>query len=143
MRYILLFLLLHSLSTSAKINPKYANAYERGYDVRNDSVIFPDGSKCLIEEFNNGACGFQWMDVEFCVEQGKSVWHEQNCCEGLSAQLSPENDGQKKCVKKSKSKESHWWDFILNNTMFWIGVLFPFLVIGYIALSIRRKIKNK
>ena len=148
MKLLLLVVLIAPSLSYAAIDPKYAPAYERGYEVFGDSVVFPDGSKCLLEAFNDGRCGTMWMDVDFCVAEGRYVWNEENCCDGLEAYLPEGYTGQAKCVQKRKTESkaedsSNWYDIFLDSTMFWVGVLFPFLFLAYLAFNVKRRIKKK
>lgn len=129
------------------INPDYANAMERGYQLSGDSVVFPDGSKCLLSAFNDGSCGQEWMTDDYCVPEGAYVWNGDKCCEGLEPYLKEGYDGQERCVKKQKGDkeddESSWWNDLMSNSMFWIGLLIPFILLIYIAISVKKRIKNQ
>ncbi len=145
---IALLLLFFTTEAHAAINPDYANAMERGYSISGDSVVFPNGSKCLLSEFNNGTCGQKWMTEDYCVPEGAYVWNNDRCCEGLEPYLKKGYDGQKRCVKKQKDdeekkEESSWWNDLMSNSMFWIGLLIPFILLIYIAISVKKRIKNQ
>ena len=143
---ILLFLCATLNSVSAKIDPVYANALERGYQVVNDSVIFPDGSKCRVSDFNNRQCGQEWFNVDYCVEEGNPVWDENKCCDGLIPSAPENTDTQKTCVKNKKLKKKkdgpNWFESLLDNTMFWMGLLIPFLLAAYVGISVKRRINK-
>lgn len=144
---ITILLLFFTMVAHAAINPDYANAMERGYSISGDSVVFPNGSKCLLSEFNNGTCGQEWMTDDYCVPEGAYVWNDDKCCEGLEPYLKEGHDGQERCVKKRKNEkdveESSWWNDLMSNSMFWIGLLIPFILLIYIAISVKKKIKNQ
>ncbi len=145
---ILCFLMVFGHITYAAIDPKYANATERGYQISGDSVVFPDGSKCDLDAFNEGTCGQKWMDIDYCVPEGKHVWNLDKCCEGLEPFLGKGKDGQPSCRKIKKKEtddqeDSSWFDNLLNNTLFWVGLILPFIVLGIFAYSVKAKIKKR
>lgn len=64
---------------SASVSPVYKECVQRGYQLEEDFeqgisyCIFPDNSKCLIEDFNNGVCGQEFMTEDYCIEEGIMV----------------------------------------------------------------------
>ena len=115
--------LLLNLGTNAAIDSKYKEALQRGYEVSEDKVIFPDGSSCWLDEFNDSICGQEWMTDDYCIAAGTYVWDEERCCEGLVAYLPEETDGQATCVTlaeaQKKKKVISWitWGALLVITM--------------------------
>lgn len=136
----LLFLLLIFNITRAEISPYYKEVMQRGYTLSaGDSVIFPDGSGCKIEEFNNQTCGKEWFDKPFCVAMGKSVWDEGVCCEGLEPQLATGVDGQATCEEIENS-----WFSSKSVLYFFIGVLIPLGLFVFLAYKAKKGLpKNK
>ena len=85
------------------INPVYKECMQRGYEVKGDYCVFPDSSQCLLTEFNDGQCGQKWMTEDYCIPQGRYVWDEDKCCEGLVAFLPKNVAGQATCQPKTSS----------------------------------------
>ena len=96
-----LFLLIPSLSFGA-IDPVYKECSQRGYQLDGKYCVFPDSTKCLLEDFNNGKCGQEWMTDDYCIPEGRYVWDSGRCCEGLVAYLPDGMAGQATCEPKSK-----------------------------------------
>jgi hypothetical protein len=91
MKKILLILifalfLLPNIS-NAQIKPVNKECLQRGYDAEEGYCIFPNGTKCNIQEFNNGKCGSEFMTTDYCVEEGNFVWEKDKCCKGLKPEL--------------------------------------------------------
>lgn len=116
----------------ANVSPFYKEVEQRGYPHTSDSVLFPDGTKCSISDFNNQDCGTEWFIQDYCIEEGKNVWDEDRCCEGLSP--TEDENGQKICSKKG-------WDFSFFS--FWLGLFIPFAFFAYISFSIKKKLKKR
>lgn len=110
---------LSCLTVSAAINPYYKEALQRGYAIDGDYVILPDSSRCLLDDFNNQRCGKDFFDLPYCVPEGKYVWDDNACCDGLAAYLPSGVDGQATCQKKGNIDFSE----TLRNPMLWIGIL--------------------
>ena len=100
--FLCFLLFLTPLLTNAAINPVYKECSQRGYQISGNYCIFPDSSQCLLEDFNNGKCGQKWMTDDYCIPEGRHVWDEEKCCEGLVAYLPEGMAGQASCEKKSK-----------------------------------------
>jgi len=102
--FLFLFLLsfLTSFLANAAINPVYKECSQRGYQIDGKYCVFPDSTKCLLEEFNNGKCGEKWMTDDYCIPEGNYVWDADKCCEGLVAYLPDGMAGQASCQPKSK-----------------------------------------
>lgn len=127
-----------NLAASAAIDPYYKEAIERGYKLKGDSVLFPDGSLCLYQAFLDGSCGIQWKTNDYCVKEGKPVWDTTRCCEGLVSYLMPGSDGQTTCEKlPGKALKARlkwlWW--------FFPGILVLAAVFG--LRNVYNKRKNK
>ena len=99
--FILPFLLIPFFANSA-IDPVYKECSQRGYQIKGNYCVFPDSTQCLLEEFNNGKCGQEWMTEDYCIPEGKYVWDSGRCCEGLVAYLPKGMAGQASCQPKSK-----------------------------------------
>lgn len=117
---------------TALINPVLKECIQRGYkDVyRNYQTycVFPDGSECLIEEFNNGSCGQNFMTQRYCVTEGNYVWDENACCPGLKY-TPPNVPGQATC-QKDYQRDMYYKLFFL------IGQL---IIGSFIFMKIARK----
>jgi len=74
-----------------------ASCTERGYELINESCVFPDGNKCDMYEFVVGICGAEYKTEDYCVEEGRPVWDKNECCEGTIAYLKPGMAGQAGC----------------------------------------------
>lgn len=99
---IVVFLLIQSQFLNAAIDSKYKEALQRGYTLDGDSVVFPDGTKCLLTDFNAGYCGLKWKSTDYCIPEGAYVWDDEKCCEGLEAYLPEGVMGQATCQPKEK-----------------------------------------
>ncbi len=134
----LLIALFFINTASAAIDPVYKEAMQRGYPIEGDSVVLPDGSKCLLEDFNNQLCGKEFFDKDYCVEEGSYVWDNDACCEGLVPYLPMGVDGQATCVKKGKVDFSE----TLRNPMLWVGIL-AFTAVVFFSLMLAKKFIRK
>ena len=110
------FILFFTFHASATINPFYKECSQRGYQIDGDYCVFPDSTKCLIEDFNKGECGEQWMTDDYCIPEGRYVWDSEKCCEGLVAYLPEGMAGQATCQKKPEVMinkafldSPYWW----------------------------------
>lgn len=121
------------LPANAEIDPKYKECMQRGYTVDGDFCVFPDGSKCDIEAFNEGTCGQEFMTTDYCIEEGNYVWDNDKCCKGLAPYLPAGIDGQPTCQQKSAviMKE------VTNN--YWIWGLVIILTAVYLFMSRKNK----
>ena len=110
----LAFVLLIALASavSAAMNPAFKECMQRGYKIESYNsystahaegqyCVFPDGSECLLEEFNSGRCGATFMTNDYCVKEGQFVWDRDRCCSGTIAYLKPYHAGQSMCIKIS------------------------------------------
>jgi hypothetical protein len=118
---------------------------QRGYEITaGDSVIFPDGSTCSIEAFNNHECGEMWMSTNYCVPEGSNVWDADACCQGLAPYLADGVDGQPTCEKiKASEKED---DAIFSSKTvlyFFMGVLIPLGLFVILAVSVKRRLPKQ
>lgn len=133
--------LFFAFNVSATINPLYKECSQRGYQIAGDDCVFPDSTRCALEDFNNGTCGEQWMTDDYCIPEGKHVWDAERCCEGLVAYLPEGMAGQATCQKKSK--------VMVSKTFFdsyWgIGVFILVLIIGliYFLKKVKRQSMRK
>lgn len=111
----------------AAIDPKYKECTQRGYQLDGNYCVFPDGSRCLLDEFNEGECGEEFMTNDYCVPEGRYVW-DGPCCEGLVAYLPPDVAGQATCVKYDAK---HWF----QDNIFLLQIL-GLIIIFVIPISI-------
>jgi hypothetical protein len=134
--------LFFSISAQAALSPVFKEAMQRGYQIEKDSVVFPDGTKCLLADFNEGICGQGWMTTNYCIPEGNYVWDEDRCCKGLAPYL--KGDGQATCqpIKKKKKKdEGSFLDFF--GVSFWMGVLIVLGGFGTMAYSVSKARKKQ
>lgn len=121
-----------TVSVSASMDPRYKDCMQRGYQIENNFdqgvsyCVFDNGSKCLIDEFNYGECGSEFMIEDYCVAEGDSVWDKDKCCPGLKPYIPNNMVGQQSC--QPKNSQYFYWIF---------GVIV--LVIVFAFLHIRRK----
>jgi hypothetical protein len=137
--------MLYVLQGMAAINPVYKECMQRGYTVSGDSCIFPDGSACDLESFNEGACGTEWLTDEYCIPEGEYVWDDEKCCEGTDAYLPEDVAGQARCVsldeipgakKDGKAVKPN----IVKGTGYYVMlILFAVLIVVSIYLKRRQK----
>ncbi|CAG5083594.1 hypothetical protein [Parvicella tangerina] len=153
---LLLLFSLKVLSTFSMIDPFYKEVMQRGYQIlAGDSVKFPDGSICAIEDFNNLDCGKQWMTEDYCIPEGEAVWDDNKCCDGLEPYLEEGVAGQATCEKiKKKTTSSETTDdedeegfagFLGSSTVlyFFIGVLIPLSLFVILAISVKKRLPKK
>jgi hypothetical protein len=135
-----LFLIITLVNSSfAKVDPYYKEVLQRGFTLApGDSVIFPDGTGCKIEDFNNQICGEKWFEQTYCVAEGENVWDSDICCEGLSPQKESITDGQSTC----EQEEGAW--FTSRSIMyFFIGVLIPLGLFVFLASKAKKGLPKK
>ncbi|MCG3168051.1 MAG: hypothetical protein POELPBGB_03851 [Bacteroidia bacterium] len=135
---VLFVFLLCTMDISAMIDPYYKEVMQRGYRIEGDSVVLPDDTKCLIDDFNNKRCGKEYFDMPYCVAEGNYVWDESACCEGLVPYLPPGVEGQAIC----KAKGQVDFSIILRNPFLWLGIL-AFTILVYSSLFLARKFIRK
>ena len=118
-----IFILTWPATTFAAIDPALKECLQRGYEQTfRDGVIYcvlPDKSQCAVENFNNGTCGAQYKNADYCVAEGRPVWDSDKCCAGTEAYLRPNFMGQPSCVKISSAQKIY--DQIRYNPLVWIG----------------------
>jgi len=95
---LLFFVFLLGQVAVAEIDPLYKECMQRGYSIDGEYCVFPDSSKCLLEQFNVNICGEEWFTDDYCVPENEPVWDAERCCDGLVAYLPDEADGQPKCM---------------------------------------------
>lgn len=82
---------------------------QRGYDVSYNQkenktyCIFPDGEKCLLEEYNDGVCGSEYKIENYCIKEGDPVWDKNKCCNGLEPYIPVGVIGQSTCQPIGKN----------------------------------------
>ena len=115
-------------SPAGAMDVRFKECLQRGYTTKSDPAtdikycIFPDGSKCPLEEFNRGECGHEFLTDDYCIAKGNYVWDEGMCCEGTEPQLR-EGGLQSRCMEVSYLED--------------LGRInpFPFVVIGIVLLA--------
>ncbi len=134
--------LLCTITTQATINPIFKECMQRGYEVTTEGDIdyctFPDGSKCLLEDFNEQRCGQEFFNKEYCIEEGIYVWDTEKCCKGLVAYLPRDMVGQARCEKATKLHLNNF-----KNSKWPFGILLAALLGLAMFLYVRYKRKNK
>lgn len=108
----------------------YFEALQRGYRIQGDSVVFPDSSACLLQAFNAGHCGQQWMTPNYCTPQGALARSPRSCCKGLTAV--EDEQGRLYCVPGTVFP----W-----GTVKLMGGLIALLLLLYLALHLRTRKK--
>lgn len=142
---LLLILALHVQLNFSMINPFYKEVIQRGYEIMpGDSVRFPDGSICSISAFNAHECGEDWMTNDYCIPQGRAVWDDNRCCEGLAPYLEEGVDGQATCQETTSEKEGFLSYFSSSTVLyFFIGVLIPLGLFVILAISVKKRLPKK
>ena len=135
--FIILFITPSAFCTAA-IDPYYKEAMQRGYPIEGDSVVLPDSSKCLLDDFNNRLCGKEFFDQPYCIPEGSYVWDDDNCCDGLVSYLPSGVDGQARCKKKGQIDFSE----TLRNPFLWLGILAFTAVVFFSLLLVKKLIKS-
>jgi hypothetical protein len=137
-------LLICSQVLYGAIDGRYKNVLQRGYEFADgDSVRFPDGSTCQLDDFNAGLCGQKWMTIDYCIPQGAYVW-DGPCCEGLVPYLPEGMAGQATCqpigmevefgnIENQDEGWSWWMSFFAG-----LGMIFA-LFIGFAIYAKNRK----
>ena len=131
--FMIFILLLIIPSILAAMNPDLKECMQRGYETERGYCIFPDGSNCTIENFNQGICGVEFMIEDYCVKQGEYVWDKDKCCSGLKPHLVV--IGQATCQPFSVR-------FIENlkyHPIYWFGIIIFLILIGYIIYRMKKK----
>lgn len=134
--FIFIIVLTICQSTFSLQDPIYKEVLQRGYEIfSNDSVRFPDGSSCLISDFNSGICGQIWFTNDYCVGEGNPVWDEDKCCYGLTPYLDQDSNGQTTCEMEESS-------FLNSNLVvyFFMGVLIPLSLFVILAVYVKKRL---
>jgi len=154
MKKLILFLIvvffLSSNIVSAAMNPEYKECLQRGYDTTYDPedihtfyCVFPDESRCKIEEFNNGTCGVVFKTENYCVKEESPVWDKDKCCEGLiPTHLKYRGFFWGGLIGQSRCEPiPNFFDRYLKYSLFfWLGIL---AVIVLVIILIYKKSKSK
>ncbi len=120
------------------ISPHYKEAMQRGYEIiEGDKVVMPDGTICNIKDFNEGNCGKKWFGEEYCVPEGKYVWDEDKCCEGLAPFLPEDVSGQATCQPIDDS-----WFTSKSLMYFFVGVLIPLGLFVFLAIKAKKNLSK-
>lgn len=129
---IILWLIIPFFSFGA-INPIYKECMQRGYNVSGEYCVFPDSSQCLLEDFNGGKCGQKWMTDDYCIPEGRYVWDNDKCCDGLVAYLPEGMAGQATC----QPKQATFFKRIFIDS--YIGILLLTFALGVLLLFLKKK----
>lgn len=132
--FLVIIILANIFTATAMIDPYYKEAVQRGYRIEGDSVVLPNDTKCLIDDFNNKRCGKEYFDQPYCVAEGNYVWDDNACCEGLKSYLPAGVDGQAYCKAKGQVDFSE----TLRNPLLWLGIL-AFTGLVFSSLLLARK----
>jgi hypothetical protein len=132
----------------AALDPELKECLQRGYEQvyeedETSYCIFPDGNKCVLTEFNNGTCGAQYKNENYCVAEGRVVWDAEKCCPGTEAYLKPYHVGQTSCTQISTLEKLY--DQIRYNPFIWVystGIIFIFIIFFIIFKVRKRKNSN-
>ena len=142
---VILSLLFPYSVTFAAADPELKECIQRGYeteysqDGNTSYCVLPDKSKCVLEDFNNGTCGTQYKNEDYCVAEGGLVWDTNKCCADTEAYLLPYHLGQTSCVKISMIEKVY--NQIKYNPLVWLyggGIIFIFMIF-FIILKIKRR----
>ncbi len=132
-------------------DPALANCVERGYMVEKASsgsqyCVFPNGSKCLLNQFNQGECGQEFMTPLDCIHEGPIWSNGVKCCKGLARK---KGEFQDYCqVVEPFIDDVIFPDTKSNNSPFFIPKNILLLLVGAIVLlsigyMIGKKRQNK
>lgn len=72
-----------------------------------------------------------------CTKENKAVKKGEPCCEGLK----PVFDGESYICQEVKEKEVEESQNIFTGYMFWLGITVPFMLLLFVSLSVKKKIK--
>ena len=137
------------ISFSALYPIEAKECVQRGYRVETDLkadftpdktyCLFPDGSRCILEEFNEGKCGIEFKTENYCIKEGNIVWDKDKCCPGLRAYKRPNFIGQSSCMKISVFERIY--NQLKYNIYLWgvWGLIIVFIV-GYLIYRIIKRI---
>ncbi len=129
----------------AALDPEFKECLQRGYEQtygedETSYCIFPDGNKCVLGEFNNGTCGAQYKNENYCIAEGLPVWDTKKCCPGTEAYLKPYHTGQASCIQISTIEKIY--DQIRFNPFTWMyagGIISIFIIFFIIFKTKKRK----
>jgi hypothetical protein len=133
---IFFMLMITPVFVSAAMPPQFKECLQRGYEIsapiselQDYYCIFPDNNQCLLSEFNEGACGSEYMTENYCIEEGIPVWDTDKCCPGLIAYLPFGMIGQQVCQP--------FYYTIVFNPVFWLVIII--IVLVYWIIKKKRK----
>ena len=129
--YIILALVFCSTFVWGALPEDIKECMQRGYIFESKYCIFPDGSKCLNEEFNKEICGQEFMTKDYCIKEGVLVWDEEKCCEGLMSYLDG-RFGQPKCEQITLTRQIN--SFVKQYMI--IEIALTILLIGILTVII-------
>jgi hypothetical protein len=91
----------------AMVDPVLIKCMERGYTIEERigtqpaQCVFPDGSSCLISDFNAGRYGDKFMSGSVCIPQGKMTVGNGQCCNGLVSTMNKDIPEAPLCLPKN------------------------------------------
>jgi hypothetical protein len=128
--------------TSAAVSPFYKECQQRGYQIQGEKCSLPDGSQCLIEEFNAGTCGQKFKTEDYCIKRDGRVWDKNKCCHGLKPYLPEGVLGQPTCqpiktdnIVKTNQTDLTTFQKITNDTPYNKNSLFSIIIL-FVSLAL-------
>jgi len=144
---LLVFIFNIALPANAAIDPIWKECLQRGYKSEYKNCVFPDGSKCLVGEFNAGTCGAEFMTDYECIKEGSPVWDRDKCCEGLTPYSNPRAIGHPNCMEISLSDwleyQLYRWGITFSIVVIFIFIFILIIVIIYSIIHLIKKKRNK
>jgi hypothetical protein len=131
------------------MGPEYKECMQRGYQVASDKetdnwealCVFPDGTKCLLDDFNNKKCGTNFFTEDYCVPEGTNVWDKEKCCNGLTPYIKPFVYGHTQCQKVTNFMIIRDWTIKIIYYPLNVFII-PLLVLIIIGLIVYKKKKT-
>lgn len=146
MRFVLLLvanvmMMVPSVSHAA-LSPELKECVQRGYEVVSNgeglgSCVFPDGSVCAVQAFNEGSCGASYKTENYCVAKGVTVWDTERCCAGTEAYLKPYHTGQASCAEISLAEKVY--NRIRFNPRLGVYIGGGVVILGAVLLVLKRR----
>lgn len=60
-----------------------------------------------------------------------------------SEEINKQAEPNENFFKVNEASDVPWYQSLINNTLFWIGILLPFIFLIIIAYSVKRRIKER
>ncbi|MFH1822676.1 MAG: hypothetical protein ABH830_03165 [Patescibacteria group bacterium] len=144
---IIIFLLIPSV-VFGQPRPRQEDCKQMNYQYDLDYCYFPDGSKCLLSEFNSGVCGNKFKK-DYCISRGEYIYDPevQKCCSGLKPYLREDSlwGAFPTCQPSYYSFKDNIFSFILFfakpiNGFYALIILAVFFLIYW---TIKRRLKSR